>query len=78
MTAPSHTDEDRAAKAAKIIANPGNYKICEGCDSIVARRAATCPNCEAYRFSTNADAVVEQARLLGGRERRSVTAEDLF
>lgn len=68
---------DRAASAARIIANPFAYKICEGCDSIVGASTVLCPNCHSYRFDAAARRVVEQARLLGSREQTSVTAEDL-
>ncbi len=68
---------DRAQKAAKIIADPSKFKICEGCDSIVTLRVATCPNCNGYRFDENSTAVIEQARLLGSREQTSVIADDL-
>ena len=68
--------EDRARQADKIVKNPANYKICEGCDSIVLAKAHTCPNCAGYRFVENTAAVVAQARLLGTRERRSVMASD--
>ena len=67
----------RAETAAKIASNPGNYKVCEGCDSIVAKTTAICPNCHSFRFDAEADAVVNQAVILGSREQRSVTAEDL-
>lgn len=70
------TPEDRARQADKIIKNPANYKICEGCDSIVLSKAHTCPNCASYRFQESAASVVAQARLLGRRERRSVMASD--
>jgi hypothetical protein len=68
---------NRAAAAAKIAANPAGYKVCEGCDSIVGSGAALCPNCHSYRFDATPERVVLQARLLGSREQRSVTAEDL-
>lgn len=68
---------DRAARAAKIVANARQYKVCEGCDSIVAERVATCPNCYGYRFETDERAVIAQAELLAGREQRTVTARDL-
>lgn len=67
----------RARKAAKIIAEPDKFKVCEGCESIVAARVATCPNCNGYRFNEDPAAVVEQARLLGSRAQQSVIAEDL-
>ncbi len=70
--------EDRARKAEKIIAKPTEFKVCEGCDSIVAVRVATCPNCHGYRFDENPDVVVNQARLLASRAQTSVIADDLL
>ena len=68
---------DRAARAEKIIAAPGNFKVCEGCDSIVTARVVDCPNCHGYRFDESPERVVEQARLLATRPQQSVTAQDL-
>jgi hypothetical protein len=68
---------ERARKAAKIIAEPALFKVCESCESIVAARVAVCPNCFGYRFDEQAAVVVAQARLLGSREQKSVVAEDL-
>ena len=73
----SHLKE-RARKAAKIIAKPAEFKVCEGCDSIVTARVVTCPNCHGYRFNEQPEAVVEQARLLASRAQTSVIADDLF
>ena len=69
---------ERTAKAAKIAAEPELYKVCEGCDSIVTRRVATCPSCHGYRFVEEAEAVIQQAKILGSREQRSVVTEDLL
>lgn len=77
MSSPEPSNE-RAKQAAKIAGKPEEYKVCEGCDSIVARRAAMCPNCHGYRFNEEAQAVIEQAQLLGARERTSVVSEDLL
>ena len=68
---------DRAARAEKIIAAPGSFKVCEGCDSIVTARVVDCPNCHGYRFDESPERVVEQARLLATRPQQSVTAQDL-
>ncbi|MBK1881924.1 hypothetical protein JIN85_05830 [Luteolibacter pohnpeiensis] len=76
MPNPSSTDA-RAKTAAKIAANPSAYKVCEGCDSIVGAGTALCPNCHSFRFDSEAAQVVKQAKLLGSREQKSVTAEDL-
>lgn len=68
---------DRAASAARIIANPAAYKVCEGCDSIVGSGATLCPNCHSYRFDDTPNRVIQQAQILGSRDQRSVTAQDL-
>jgi hypothetical protein len=67
----------RAETAAKIAANPADYKVCEGCDSIVGNTTAICPNCHSFRFDATAAQVIRQARILGAREQTSVTANDL-
>lgn len=68
---------DRAARAEKIIAAPGKFKVCEGCESIVAERVTGCPNCHGYRFDESPERVIEQARVLAARPQQSVTARDL-
>jgi hypothetical protein len=77
MTPAPLDPESRQAKAAKIAANPGVYKVCEGCDSIVGAAAVLCPNCHSYRFDVSAERVIQQAKALGSREQTSVTAGDL-
>jgi len=69
---------DRARRAQRIVKNPTGYKICGGCDSIVASRVVICPNCHAYRFEIEAARVVAQAQALSRREQNSVVAEDLL
>ena len=68
---------ERFAKAQEIASNPDGYQVCEGCESIVAAATVICPNCHGYRFDGDPIRVVDQALLLGSREKRSVTAEDL-
>ena len=72
----SHIAE-RAARAQKIIEAPQNYKICEGCESIVTRRVATCPNCHGYRFNLDEDEIIAQAKVLASRPQTSVTDSDM-
>ena len=69
---------ERAAQAAKIAETPHQYKVCQACDSIVTRRSATCPSCHGYRFDEDPETVIQQAKILGSRERTSVLSEDLF
>lgn len=68
---------ERAQKAHEIIKNPRKYKICSGCESIVAQKVIICPNCHAYRFIVNESMVVAQAQELGKREAKSVLSADL-
>lgn len=69
--------QDRACKALKIIASPFRYKVCAGCESIVAVHVNHCPNCHGYGFVESETAVINQAKLLATRPQQSVTAADL-
>lgn len=68
----------RAERAAQIINQPGLYKVCEGCESIVMREATTCPNCHGYRFDSNAARVSSQAEILGKRLPTSIPPSELM
>lgn len=70
--------KDRAKRARRIVRNPALYKICLGCDSIVATKVNLCPNCHSYRFEAGQKQVVAQAKALSTREQNSVVAEDLL
>ena len=70
--------EERAARAAKIVERPEEYKICEGCDSILAISTATCPNCHSYRFNAKANEVAAHARILASRAQVGVAQEDMY
>ena len=59
--------QSRLDKAKLIIDRPGDFKVCEACGSIVSLTTAVCPNCNAYRFDSNTEYVVEQAVLLASR-----------
>ncbi len=49
-----------------------------GCDSIVASKVNICPNCHSYRYQSEENYVVNQAKALSSREQNSVVAEDLM
>ncbi|MCC6355578.1 MAG: hypothetical protein IT577_16945 [Verrucomicrobiae bacterium] len=68
--------EQRRAQAEAIIASPAEYKVCEGCGSILRRGAAICPLCKSYRFDESGERVVAQARELGSREATTISEED--
>lgn len=44
-----------------ILRNPENYKMCEGCKSVLEREELMCPHCKAYRFDEDREKVREQA-----------------
>ncbi len=78
MTKENAALAERAKRARRIVKNPTLYKVCFGCDSIVASKVNICPNCHAYRFECDEESVVTQARALSSREQNSVVAEDLL
>lgn len=69
--------QDRKEIANTVINDPASYKVCLVCGSIVDKLTHVCPNCNAYRFKEDSDAVVEQALILASRPQRSVTHLDL-
>jgi len=69
---------ERMAKALVILLQPEEFKVCEGCDSIVTRGTRICPSCHAYRFIDDVDVVVKQTKKLSISEQQSVTKNDLF
>lgn len=71
------TNQDRIRQADKIAGSPAEYKVCEGCGSIVTERTVACPSCHAYRFDVAAESVVAQAQKLASRLQNSVLSTDL-
>ena len=70
-------DPQTSERTAKIIAYTGSFKICEACDSIIAKKLTLCPNCSGYRFDEDPSAVVLETQLLATRPQTNVTAADL-
>lgn len=77
MTQPSESQDTRQKQAAKIMEQPEDYKVCEGCGSIVTARTSHCPSCHAYRFDDTSARVLSQATLLAQRQASSVLSSDL-
>lgn len=69
-------ETSRKDAASKIIAEPGKYKVCESCGSIVVLKSSTCPNCNAYRFDVSVEHVRAQAELLADRDPLSIDKKD--
>ena len=77
MSAPSDPNLERTRQADKIMQNPHEYKVCEGCGSIVTERTTACPSCHAYMFDGTDERVSKQARLLAQRSSSAVLSSDL-
>lgn len=78
MSTPSQENQQsRVKQAEKISSHPDQYKVCEGCGSIVVTRAITCPSCHAYRFDSTTLRVVAQAQELARRAASSVLTSDM-
>jgi len=43
--------QQRTEAFERIVYNPQNYKICEGCTSIVTAATELCPACHSFRFN---------------------------
>ena len=77
MTSPVEPSDARQKQAAKIIEQPADYKVCEGCGSIVTARTSHCPSCHAYNFDDAPERVLAQAKLLAKRQASAVLSSDL-
>jgi hypothetical protein len=77
MTPPAEPTDARQKQAAKIMEQPADYKVCEGCGSIVTARTCHCPSCHAYRFDETEGRVLAQAAMLAQRQASSVLSSDL-
>lgn len=77
MTPPADPSDARKKQAEKIIGQPADYKVCEGCGSIVTARTFHCPSCHAYKFDSAPERVLAQAALLAKRQASSVLSSDL-
>lgn len=77
MSPANENPDQRQKQAAKILEQPADYKVCEGCGSIVTIRTSHCPSCHAYLFDESLERVATQARLLAARQASSVLSSDL-
>ena len=69
---------DRKEMAVTITNDPTSYKLCTVCGAIVDKSADTCPDCYAYRFDENPQAVSDAALDLAVKPRRAVCHFDLM
>lgn len=69
---------DRKELATTIANDPTSYKLCLICGAIADKTADTCPDCYAYRFDENSEAVSNAALDLAVKPQTAVTHLDLM
>ena len=65
MNSPDGIPVDPTSKRqrlGRIVDHPQNWKVCEGCESVVAKVRDFCPKCHAYRFDETAKRVKAAAK----------------
>lgn len=73
-----HMKADRKEMAVTITNDPTSYKLCTVCGAIVDKSADTCPDCYAYRFDENPQAVADAALDLAIKPQTAVSHLDLI
>jgi hypothetical protein len=68
----------RKEAAEYVAANYKRFKVCEGCDSVLAKTLAMCPICYTYRFDASKEAVINTSTRLGNNDRSTLLDSDLF
>jgi uncharacterized paraquat-inducible protein A len=76
-TGPQASRPERAAAAIQITQHIHDFKLCEGCGSIVARACVVCPRCHAYRHNEEPESVRRAALALGRRKPEPLTFHPL-
>ena len=69
---------DLKEMATTIANDPTSYKLCTVCGAIVDKTADTCPDCYAYRFDENSEAVANAALDLAIKPKTAVSHLDLM
>jgi hypothetical protein len=69
---------ERREIATTIANDPTNYKLCAVCGAIIARDAASCPDCYAYRFDTDTTHVQDAALDMAIKPQTAVRHFDLM
>lgn len=69
---------DLKEMATTIANDPTSYKLCTVCGAIVDKTADTCPDCYAYRFDENSEAVSNAALDLAIKPKTAVSHLDLM
>ncbi len=69
---------DRKEIATSITNDPTAYKLCLVCGAIVDKTVDSCPDCYAYRFDADTEAVTNAALDLAVKPRHAVSHLDMM
>ncbi len=68
---------DRREIAHTIVDDPSFYKVCMVCGCVTDKESPLCPNCFAYRFNEDPQAVEDQALTLAANPEKVISRFDL-
>lgn len=71
-------EADSREIAGTVMNDPGSYKLCTVCGSIVDKTAGICPDCYAYRFDTDPGHVADAALDLATKPRQAFSHLDRY
>ena len=76
--ADSESIKKRKAAARRILRDIEHYKVCVGCESVILKKDAFCPVCDAYRFNEDTEYTRRVVEELSKREQISVLPSDFI
>ncbi len=71
-------EQDRKDLAQEIAEKPHQYKICEVCGAIVPRNEEICPECYAYRFNEDDQAISDHVLDLVSKPQQAVGRDNQY
>lgn len=70
--------KDRKDIAQEILDQPHLFKICEVCGAVIPKGEDICPECYAYRFNEDEQAVSDRVIEIAGKPQRAVGHDGLY
>ncbi|MFI3243678.1 MAG: hypothetical protein R3Y56_05440 [Akkermansia sp.] len=71
-------NQDRKDLAQEIAEKPQQYKICEVCGAIIQRSEDICPECYAYRFNEDEQAIRNRVIDIANKPQQAVGRSDHY
>lgn len=69
------SQEERQKRADEVKEHPQFFCVCVGCEAIVKRGRAFCPNCLGYHFDEDPTVIRKHAELLASRPQQTEVIE---